>query len=58
MIDKATFDSVLVIVNLFSVERIRQSTQGKWFLKYIGFSKEMEFILLFHTVNLNIDSII
>lgn len=35
VIDKATFDSVLVNLSLFSVEKTRQSMQEKWFHKFI-----------------------
>lgn len=37
VIDKATFDSVLVINALFSVEKIRLLTLAKWCLKFIEF---------------------
>lgn len=37
VIDKATFDSVLVLIHLHSVERTQRLMQAKWFHKSTEF---------------------
>ena len=54
IVDKATLDSVLVTLHLYSAEKIQLQMQIKWFRRYIEYLINMEFMLPFPMGNQNL----